>query len=202
MKQRTSSLLLRAMLCGFILTVLWGSFTTSATGETLSDRLIRLHVVANSDQAEDQRVKLLVRDAVLQTAEELCAGAETADEASTRLCVHLGAIEEAANEVLRQNGVDQPAKVELTNAYFPTRRYESFSLPAGTYRTLRITLGAGEGHNWWCVVFPALCLPAAQEGAMDTLPPSAREVISQPQRYRIGFKLTEWYESLRNALDF
>lgn len=202
MVEKRNSLLLRAMVCGLVLTVLWSSFTASAAGETLSEKIVRLHVVANSDSEQDQRVKLFVRDAVLQEAEAICEGAETAEQASAQLCVHLGAIEQAANEALRQNGCDDEAGVTVTNAYFSTREYESFTLPAGTYRTLRVTIGEGKGHNWWCVVFPSLCLPAAQEEAMETLPKSATEVIQNPERYRIGFKLTEWVESLRNTLDF
>ena len=120
-------------------------------------KLIRLHVVANSDTAEDQRVKLLVRDAVLRAAADALEE-ETDPEAA--LQNGLPTIEQAANETLCRLGSGDTAKVSLRRELFPTRDYETFRLPAGVYRTLRVTIGTGEGHNWWCVVFPALCLPA------------------------------------------
>ena len=130
---------------------------SQARQQQLAQKLIRLHVVANSDTAEDQRVKLLVRDAVLRaTAEE-----ETDPEEA--LQNGLPAIEQAANETLNRLGSGDTAKVSLRRELFPTRDYETFRLPAGVYRTLRVTIGTGEGHNWWCVVFPALCLPANAE---------------------------------------
>ena len=125
--------------------------------QQLAQKLIRLHVVANSDTAEDQRVKLLVRDAVLWAAADALEEETDPEEA---LQNGLPAIEQAANETLSRLGSGDTAKVSLRRELFPTRDYETFRLPAGVYRTLRVTIGTGEGHNWWCVVFPALCLPA------------------------------------------
>jgi len=86
--------------------------------------------------------------------------------------------------------------------FFPARDYETFSLPAGTYRTLRVTIGEGKGRNWWCVVFPALCLPAASEAedVLSALPESQRDIVEHPQKYQVEFKLVEWYERLRAML--
>ncbi len=126
----------------------------------LAEKLIRLHVVANSDTQEDQRVKLLVRDAVLRAAADALDGSNDPEAA---LKESLPAIEQAANETLAALGSGNTAKVSLRRELFPTREYETFRLPAGVYRSLRVTIGAGEGHNWWCVVFPALCLPANAE---------------------------------------
>ena len=128
--------------------------------QKLAEKLIRLHVVANSDTQEDQRVKLLVRDAVLCAAADALEG-EHDPEAALRK--NLSAIERAANETLASLGSGDTAKVSFKRELFPTREYETFRLPAGVYRSLRVTIGAGEGHNWWCVVFPALCLPANAE---------------------------------------
>ena len=126
----------------------------------LAEKLIRLHVAANSDTQEDQRVKLLVRDAVLRAAADALEEETDPEEA---LQNGLPAIEQAANETLSRLGSGDTAKVSLRRELFPTRDYETFRLPAGVYRTLRVTIGTGEGHNWWCVVFPALCLPANAE---------------------------------------
>ncbi len=133
---------------------------SQARQQQLAQKLIRLHVVANSDTAEDQRLKLLVRDAVLRATADVLEE-ETDPEAA--LQNGLPTIEQAANETLSRLGSGDMAKVSLRRELFPTRDYETFRLPAGVYRTLRVTIGTGEGHNWWCVVFPALCLPANGE---------------------------------------
>ena len=117
-------------------------------------------MVANSDTAEDQRVKLLVRDAVLRATADVLEEETDPEEALQK---GLPAIEQAANETLSRLGSGDTAKVSLRRELFPTRDYETFRLPAGVYRTLRVTIGTGEGHNWWCVVFPARCLPANAE---------------------------------------
>lgn len=202
MKNERKTLWLRATFCGFILAVTASFFPFAAASAGLSDAVVRLHVVANSDREEDQRVKLLVRDAVLKEAAGWYGEAETLEEANAALCVHLGAIESAANEALQKSGSSDKAKVQMTDQYFPTRDYEDFSFPAGKYRTLKIVIGKGEGHNWWCVVFPALCIPAAEEDAFSTLPQAQRELVKKPEGYRVKFKAVEWYEALRSALDF
>ena len=128
--------------------------------QRLSEKLIRLHVVANSDEPDDQAVKLLVRDAVLQ---EASIALENTDDPESALLSALPALTRAANETLALQGSSDTASVSLRRELFPTREYDTFRLPAGVYKSLRVTIGKGEGHNWWCVVFPALCLPASSE---------------------------------------
>jgi stage II sporulation protein R len=127
--------------------------------EDLASRLIRLHVVAASDAPEDQARKLTVRDALLPELEALTADCADAEAAAAAIESGLSALAETAARTL---GTGETAAASLTWESFPRRDYGSFSLPAGTYRALRIILGAGEGRNWWCVAFPALCLPAAE----------------------------------------
>lgn len=194
----------RALACGFILAALGSWFPFAASCARLPEHVLRLHVVANSDSVEDQAVKLKVRDRVLQEAARWYQGSETMEEASASLCCHLGAIQREAQEALLENGCSDPVSVQVTDMYFPTREYEKFSLPAGKYRTLRVTLGAGGGKNWWCVVFPALCLPAAEESAGDALcrlPEDERELVEHPQEYRVKFKAVELYEELCKWLE-
>ena len=131
-----------------------------AQQQRLAEKLIRLHVVANSDTREDQRVKLLVRDAVLETANGLLRDAQSPEAA---LQTGLPELERAANEKLVSLGCEETASVSLRRELFPTREYETFRLPAGVYRTLRVSIGQAGGHNWWCVVFPTLCVSAASE---------------------------------------
>ena len=130
---------------------------------TLQDSLIRLHVVAASDSAADQSVKLQVRDAVVGYVENALDDVMTIEEAKAWLQDHLPDIQQAANRVLEDLGLCYKAVVTLTAEAFPRRDYDTFSLPSGVYESLRVTLGDGQGQNWWCVVFPSLCLPAAGE---------------------------------------
>lgn len=131
--------------------------------QTLEDSLIRLHVVASSDSQEDQAVKLQVRDAVVSCVEAALSKVKTIDEAKAWLQENLPEIQQAANQVLKKLGLDYEASVTLAPEPFPKRDYDTFSLPSGVYESLRVTLGEGQGQNWWCVVFPQLCLPAAGE---------------------------------------
>lgn len=142
------------------LVIVAGGFLLSREQQTLSEKLVRLHVVANSDSAGDQSLKLKVRDAVLEQTQQILAGAE---DPKAALEQSLGRIETAANQCLNQLGSDEQAIVTMRKEVFPTREYETFSLPAGTYTSLRVTIGEGSGHNWWCVVFPSICMSASME---------------------------------------
>lgn len=198
---RKHRLLGRALVCGFVLAALCSFFPFAAACGQLPRDVVRLHVVANSNGAEDQAVKLLVRDAVLEEAARWYQGAGSMEEASSQLCTHLQSIAGAARQVLGEQGVGYSATAQMTEMYFPTRDYGDFRLPAGRYRTLRVTLGEGAGKNWWCVVFPSLCLPAAtKEEALLTLPEGERQVVEGGQEVQVKLKAVELWESLREWL--
>lgn len=134
----------------------------SLSQQTLADGLLRLHVIANSDSVQDQQVKLLVRDRVLEVTEPLLAEVGDQDEVRRILSAHLQQITDAAQQVLTDQGMPYQLSAQMATEYYPTRAYDTFSLPAGQYTGLKIRLGAASGHNWWCVVFPPLCTDAAQ----------------------------------------
>ena len=133
----------------------------------LGDQILRLHVVADSDEAEAQAVKLQVRDAVLAVLDRLTDDAQSKEEVMAVVKENLAALEAAANKVLQELDAKYHAAVSLEQEEFPTRDYETFSLPSGVYDSLKVTIGSGEGKNWWCVVFPQLCLPAASTQVED-----------------------------------
>ena len=164
----------------------------------LSDGLIRLHVVAASDSEKDQAVKLQVRDAVIAYVEEAMTHVMTLREAKDWLQDHLPGIQQTANEVLREWGLAYEARVTLEKEAFPVRHYEDFSLPAGVYNSLRVSLGDGEGKNWWCVVYPPLCAGAATDRSTlsQVLDPSQEALVSGGDRYIVKFKVMEWLEAL------
>lgn len=124
---------------------------------------MRLHVLANSDTEEDQALKLLVRDAVLERATEILEQSADRAEAEIRLRESLPELEAIAEETVRATGYDYAVTAELEDTAFPTKEYDGFSLPAGEYLALRILIGEGVGQNWWCVVFPPLCTAASAD---------------------------------------
>ena len=132
-----------------------------AQQQRMSEKIIRLHVVANSDSSADQAIKLHVRDAVLAVARQVLQDAGDPQQAIAQA---LPALEAAANAALAAQGSRDTASVSFRRELFPTREYDTFSLPSGVYRSLRVTIGAGGGHNWWCVIFPSLCVPATADG--------------------------------------
>lgn len=203
MNVKNKKLWIRAAVCGFALAALAGWFPFAAACAQLPEEVLRLHVVANSDSPEDQAVKLKVRDAVLEEAAKWCAPADSMEQASAALCVHLGSLRKAAAQALRSEGAGEEVTAQMTDMYFTTRQYGDFALPAGKYRTLRITVGEGKGKNWWCVVFPTLCLPAAEprEDVLAGLPDSQRDIVEQPEKYKVKFKAVELWEELKKLLE-
>ncbi len=168
MKKRAIAPLL---LIGLALWFFTGVLTVRAQ-TALSGKLLRLHVVAVSDSETDQANKLQVRDRVLAAASRYTAGADSAAEAAAALAPHLGELKAEAEACLAALGADEAVTVTLAREEFSTREYDTFALPAGQYETLRVVIGAGEGHNWWCVVFPSLCT-AATAGEMEQTAVSA-----------------------------
>ncbi|MCD7859793.1 MAG: stage II sporulation protein R [Firmicutes bacterium] len=136
--------------------------------QTLSENLVRLHVVGASNSEADQTAKLAVRDALIAQYGDLLAGAEDAQQAQALLGEQLSALEAAANEALLAAGSEDTATVQLLREPFSARDYDTFSLPAGVYCSLRVTIGEGEGKNWWCVVFPSLCMATDSSALADS----------------------------------
>ena len=179
----------------------WGT-ALERKQQDLSGKLIRLHVVANSDSERDQSIKQDVRDAVLQVAEGIMASATTQTEAKERLGSQLAALEDTANQILSAHGCPQDAKVSLKRELFGTRTYETFALPGGYYDALRVEIGSGQGKNWWCVVYPQLCSAATTEGteAVAAMGGLSQEqvalVTGQSPEYQLKFKALELLEDL------
>ena len=193
----------RQALALFLLFLAFTALWAQAQQVSLSEKVLRLHVVANSDSAADQALKLKVRDRVLETARPLLTGVRSAAEAEAVLARNLPALTEAAQRELTARGSSDPVRITLEDAWFPTRTYGAAALPAGTYRALRVVIGSGEGHNWWCVVFPSLCLPAVSETSLQTAGLSDEDIALVTEgspRYVFRFKSIEWWESLKHSL--
>lgn len=195
-------LIRRLSVCLLLAALVWCG-TLLADRERLNEELIRLHVVANSDSVGDQAVKLQVRDAVVESLQEAMADVADVEEAKAYLQENLPKIQAAANGALKAAGCSYEAVVTLCRETFDTREYDTFSLPAGVYEALRITLGNGEGHNWWCVVFPTLCLPATSEGFEDVaagagFPETLNNALTGEDGYEVRFYLLDALGKLEN----
>ncbi len=176
------------------------------TEQELSDKVVRLHVLANSDSEEDQALKLKVRDRLLAYVEPLLEAASDRREAEALLRGQLLELEQIAAEEIRANGYAYDVDIRLEDTMFPTREYEGFTLPAGEYLALRVLIGEGAGRNWWCVVFPPLCAAAAEEVPQTALAAglSASQVgliTEENNGYVLKSKLVEFWGELQTRLD-
>ncbi|MCR4645564.1 MAG: stage II sporulation protein R [Oscillospiraceae bacterium] len=186
-----------AMALGLIFAIAFGNFASFR--EHLNDLhsdVLRLHILANSDSEEDQELKLLVRDELLRCSEELFNGCETLDEMKERAVEERETIRLLAQHILEENGCHDTVTVQLVQMDFDERQYEELTMPAGAYDALRILIGKGEGHNWWCVMYPPLCLPAASEE--QWFDDETTAILRQPEQFEVKFKCVEWLDKLEN----
>ena len=174
-----------------------------AQQQRMSEKIIRLHVVANSDSSADQAIKLHVRDAVLTAARQALQDAGDPQQAIAQA---LPQLEAAANAALAAQGSRDTASVSFRRELFPTREYDTFSLPSGVYRSLRVTIGAGGGHNWWCVIFPSLCVPATADGFVQAAEAGGFTraeiglMTQADEGYVLKFRSLELLQALKKAL--
>ena len=189
-----------AVVLGIIMAIAWGNFGEFRQRlNDLKSGVLRLHILANSDSQEDQDLKLLVRDELLKASEELFAGCDTLEEMKQRAVEEKETIRLLAQNVLEQHGCDDKVTVQLVQMQFDKREYEEITMPAGAYDALRILIGNGEGHNWWCVMYPPLCLPAASdEGWFDA---ETEEILEEPERFEVKFKCVELWDSLKERFN-
>lgn len=191
-----------ALILALILTFLCGS-ALAQEQQDLSDKLIRLHVVANSDSAADQALKLQVRDKILEKITSLLDGIADRDEAVNIIQQHMEAIINESEAVISKQGFEYSVTAAITLEDFPTREYDTFSLPAGTYTSLRVIIGDGTGHNWWCVIFPPLCVTAAtdyKETFKQLTDEQIKLITSDEPEYVIKFKSIEWLNKIKTWL--
>ncbi len=148
--------------------------------EHLAQEVLRFHVLANSDSSGDQELKLKVRDAVLSMLEEDMPESANADETKAWVRAHIDEIEDISRKTVADSGAGYPVSAAVTTCWFPDRTYGDVTFPAGNYEALRIEIGAAQGHNWWCVIYPGLCF-------MDT----TNAVMPDESRRRLKNVLTE-----------
>lgn len=189
-----------ALLCAFVLCAAFSMTAFARSCEVISERVLRMHVIANSDSEADQALKLRVRDAVLDAGAELFDGSVTAQEAEAQLRPRLEELTRVAQETIDSEGFDYPVTVTVGSEYFGTRTYDGqITLPAGRYHAVKVVIGEGAGQNWWCVMFPPMCLPAAEnrEGLDAVLDGEEIKVVEASPEYEPRFKILEWINQLK-----
>lgn len=173
--------------------------TFSKQCDNIRDKMLRMHVIANSDSKEDQELKLKVRDAVLEEGKELFDGSVTSKEAEQILIPHIKELEQVALETIKNEGFDYKVKITVGEEYFKTRTYDNaITLPAGKYKAVKVVIGEGQGQNWWCVMFPPMCLPAANAECelSDVLNTDETDIVTNSEKYKFKFKIVEFLEDL------
>ena len=170
------------------------------------DDVLRLHVIAESDSEEDQALKLKVRDAVLGCVTELVADCGSFDEAYAVVSDNLKEIKTAAVECIKNNGYDYDLKAELVRENYPRRDYGAAVIPAGVYNSLKITIGSGEGHNWWCVLFPSICTRFASAYGDEYIaagftPEEYRIITGEGGVWKVKFRFLEILSSLKSIVE-
>lgn len=184
-----------AVALALVCSVLMGMSRFETQCQELRDNVLRLHIIANSDSDFDQQLKLKVRDAVLEETAELF---ESADNLESAICAaenSVDRIENIARETIINYGKDYKIEVYIGDAYFDTREYEEFTLPAGVYKAVNIKIGKAQGKNWWCVMFPALCIGSAAK--LSDASPSGAQIAQNGGRYVMRFKIVEIYEQIK-----
>lgn len=187
---------------GIVTAVIFSICSFAKTSEEIRSDVLRLHVIANSDSSVDQNLKLRLRDYILEEGEDIFDGSVNVENAVKKIEPKLAELEKSAETFVKKAGFDYDVKITLSNEYFTTRTYESVTLPAGKYLALRVVIGSGEGHNWWCVMFPPMCVPAAdkKDEIENVFTDKEIKLVESKPKYEPRFKVVEIYEQIRETI--
>ncbi|MDF2632457.1 MAG: stage sporulation protein [Caproiciproducens sp.] len=191
-----------AVIFGLVLSILLGSVGGfSAQCNDIRGKVLRLHILANSDSKEDQALKLKVRDRVLKETGAFFV-AQTKSEAQENVKEHIDLVKSVAKDEIKKQGYDYDVDVKLVEMFFNTRQYDDITMPAGKYQAMRITIGAAKGKNWWCVLYPPMCIPSAQpkKELGDVLSDEQLNIVEENPKYEVRFAIVELFENIKEKL--
>lgn len=188
----------KSVLIALIIAISLGCLDFSYRCENIRNSVFRLHILANSDLEYDQQLKLKVRDKLLQKGLLVFENSKSLEQTISIANKNVDSFLEVAKQVLRENGCDYDVTATVTDAYFDTRTYENTTLPAGTYKALQIKIGRAKGKNWWCVMYPSICISAASTD--EVLESKENDIVSNKQKYQVRFKIVEWFEALKHYI--
>lgn len=187
-----------SVLIALCLTIALSCFDFSVKCSDIRERVFRLHILANSDSDYDQQLKLKVRDRLLVEGLSLFGESENLNETIEIAEENIDEFCAISTDELIKNGCNYQVKAAVTPCYFNTRTYENTTLPAGIYTALQIEIGKAEGKNWWCVMYPSLCVPASSQKIDDVLPEDETEIVENKNKYIMKFKVVEWFEEIKS----
>ena len=186
-----------------IVAIIFSICSFAKTSEQIRSDVLRLHVIANSDSNVDQNLKIRLRDFLLEEGKSIFDGSVNVENAVKKIEPQIPALEKSAKEFIRASGFDYDVKISLSREYFTTRTYETVTLPAGKYLALRVVIGSGEGHNWWCVMFPPMCVPAAdkKDEIESIFTEDEIKLVESSPKYEIRFKVVEICEGIKESIN-
>ena len=193
----------KSIITGFLIAILLSFVNFSSNCNKIRTKVLRLHVIANSDSGEDQNLKLKIRDSIIKSF--ALKKFKSLDETRKFAMQNISEIQKIAQSEVLKNGLNYPVDVKICKDDFNTRNYENISLPAGNYEALKLTIGEGKGRNWWCVMFPPMCVPAAEACNVNkpvydkNFSQNEKNILENKQRYKIKFKAVEVYESCHKS---
>lgn len=187
-----------ALAIGFVTSMILLCFSAVGQATAVSQSVLRFHIVAASDSQQDQELKMLVRDGIAEFTDQLFAKAKNKEQAIAIARDNADVIAQNAQEILANEGCDDKVQVRIKELWFPTKSYQNITFPAGKYDAIHITIGEGEGENFWCVMFPALCVNSVSESneqlLSGVLGEDEMKLVTRP--YTLKFKAAEWLGKL------
>lgn len=183
-----------------ITAIIFSIISFADTAKKIREDVLRLHVIAASDSEADQTLKLKVRDAILIAGADIFDGSVDVENAVKKITPKIKTLEETANKVIKENRFDYDVAITIDREYFTTRTYETVTLPAGEYLSLIVKIGEGKGKNWWCVMFPPMCISAADEDTVLRLALNKNEInlVNRNPKFEPRFKIIEIFENFKN----
>ena len=189
-----------ALVCALISSLMLSMVSFEASCEEMYENIIRIRIIANSNTEEDQILKIKIRDAVLDYSKTLYGNANSYEAAVKATELGADKLLEVAKSTVANNGYNYSVSLEFRNEFFDTRVYDNFTLPAGTYKTAVFTVGEGEGENWWCVIFPQVCVGACSGSLEDSVSKASSDYAYNAEDYTIKFKTVEIFEKVKKYL--
>lgn len=191
-----------SLISALIFSVLFSMLGFTDSCEEMYDNIIRIRILANSDDPRDQALKIDVRDSVLELSKKMYAECDTYDEALLETEQNFDELLSAAQKTVKEKGLDYNVSLEIREEFFETRVYDDFTLPAGKYRTAVFTIGEGAGKNWWCVIFPRVCVGACSDKLDTALSEDSANAAYGGKKYTVKFKTVEIFQKIKKIFNF
>ena len=189
--------IIKSVCISTVICIIFSLIPFNAQCKNISNDVFRLHILANSDSEKDQDLKLKVRNRVLKYTENIYKKAKNKEQAEALTIKNLQSIADIAKSEVEKNGYNYSVKAEVSHMYFTTRYYDKVTMPSGFYNALRITIGKGKGHNWWCVMYPSLCVGSSTDYDSLKENTSSQEYnIMTEDKYEYKFKTLEYFEKI------